>query len=38
MKCVIQLASTGIAVQTGRFREMMIVTLENDGPITFVLE
>ena len=33
-----ELASTGIEVQTGRFREMMIVTLENDGPVTFVLE
>jgi len=33
-----ELASTGIAVQTGRFREMMLVTLENDGPVTFVLE
>lgn len=32
-----ELASTGIEVQTGRFREMMIVTLENDGPVTFVL-
>jgi D-tyrosyl-tRNA(Tyr) deacylase len=30
------LASTGIAVKTGRFREMMIVALENDGPVTFV--
>lgn len=31
-----ELASTGIDVRTGRFREMMIVTLENDGPVTFV--
>ena len=31
-----ELGSTGIAVQTGRFREMMIVTLENDGPVTFI--
>jgi D-tyrosyl-tRNA(Tyr) deacylase len=30
------LASTGINVKTGRFREMMIVSLENDGPVTFV--
>ena len=30
-----ELASTGIEVKTGRFREMMIVTLENDGPVTF---
>ena len=33
-----ELASTGIAVKTGRFREMMIVTLENDGPVTFIYE
>ena len=33
-----ELASTGIVVKTGRFREMMLVTLENDGPVTFVLE
>lgn len=31
-----ELASTGIIVKTGRFREMMIVSLENDGPVTFV--
>lgn len=33
-----ELASTGIAVETGRFREMMVVALENDGPVTFVYE
>jgi D-aminoacyl-tRNA deacylase len=32
-----ELGSTGIPVATGRFREYMIVTLENDGPVTFVL-
>lgn len=31
-----ELASTGIEVRTGRFRETMIVSLENDGPVTFV--
>ncbi|MFL6248593.1 MAG: D-aminoacyl-tRNA deacylase [Thermoanaerobaculia bacterium] len=31
-----ELASTGIDVKTGRFREMMVVALENDGPVTFV--
>jgi D-tyrosyl-tRNA(Tyr) deacylase len=31
-----ELGATGIEVQTGRFREMMTVTLENDGPVTFV--
>jgi D-tyrosyl-tRNA(Tyr) deacylase len=35
---VAELGSTGIAVKTGRFREMMIVSLENDGPVTFVYE
>lgn len=30
------LATTGLEVKTGRFREMMIVSLENDGPVTFV--
>ena len=30
-----ELASTGIVVRTGRFREMMIVSLDNDGPVTF---
>ena len=30
------LASTGLEVKTGRFREMMIVSLENDGPVTFI--
>ena len=33
-----ELSATGIPVQTGRFREMMIVALENDGPVTFVYE
>ncbi len=33
-----ELGSTGIDVQTGRFREMMIVSLENDGPVTFIWE
>jgi D-tyrosyl-tRNA(Tyr) deacylase len=33
-----ELGATGISVQTGRFREMMIVALENDGPVTFTLE
>ena len=33
-----KLGASGIPVKTGRFREMMIVALENDGPVTFVLE
>jgi len=32
-----ELAATGLVVKTGRFREMMIVSLENDGPVTFVV-
>ena len=32
-----ELGATGIVVKTGRFREAMIVALENDGPVTFVL-
>ena len=35
---VAELGATGIRVVTGRFREMMIVALENDGPVTFVYE
>src|SRR5436305_3044336 len=35
---VTELAATGIRVATGRFREMMTVSLENDGPVTFVYE
>jgi D-tyrosyl-tRNA(Tyr) deacylase len=31
-----ELAADGVEVKTGRFREMMIVALENDGPVTFV--
>src|SRR5262249_4727857 len=31
-----ELAATGIPVKTGRFREVMTVALENDGPVTFV--
>ena len=33
-----ELGVTGIPVRSGRFREMMIVALENDGPVTFVYE
>jgi D-aminoacyl-tRNA deacylase len=33
-----ELGATGIRVETGRFREMMIVSLENDGPVTFMYE
>jgi D-tyrosyl-tRNA(Tyr) deacylase len=33
-----ELGATGIPVHTGRFREMMIVALENDGPVTFIYE
>lgn len=33
-----ELGATGLAIRTGRFREMMIVSLENDGPVTFVYD
>lgn len=32
------LREEGLHVETGRFRAMMLVTLENDGPVTFVYE
>lgn len=31
-----ELGATGIPVKTGRFREMMIVSLDNDGPVTLL--
>jgi D-aminoacyl-tRNA deacylase len=31
-----ELGATGIIVRTGRFRESMLVSLVNDGPVTFV--
>jgi D-tyrosyl-tRNA(Tyr) deacylase len=33
-----ELGSTGLVVKSGRFREMMNVALENDGPVTFVYD
>ena len=35
---VSELGATGLPVSTGRFREHMIVSLENDGPVTFIWE
>jgi D-tyrosyl-tRNA(Tyr) deacylase len=35
---VTELGTTGIPVMTGRFRAMMVVSLENDGPVTFVYD
>ena len=32
-----ELGKSGVRVETGRFREHMIVSLENDGPVTFIL-
>ena len=32
------LKATGIIVQTGQFRAKMLVTLENDGPVTILLD
>ena len=33
---VAELGATGITVRTGRFREMMLVSIDNDGPVTFI--
>lgn len=33
-----ELGATGVRVVTGRFREMMTVSLDNDGPVTFVYD
>jgi D-tyrosyl-tRNA(Tyr) deacylase len=35
---VAELGATGIPVRTGRFREMMLVSIDNDGPVTFIYE
>jgi D-tyrosyl-tRNA(Tyr) deacylase len=35
---VADLRASGLAVATGEFQAAMRVTLENDGPVTFVLE
>jgi len=32
------LRARGVAVETGRFGESMVVSLENEGPATFVLD
>lgn len=35
---VADLRASGVPVETGEFQAAMRVTLENDGPVTFVLE
>ena len=35
---VAAVSATGVAVQTGEFGAHMIVTLANDGPVTFLLD
>lgn len=35
---VADLRASGVTVETGEFQAQMRVTLENDGPVTFVLE
>jgi len=37
-KFVERMRSRGVAVQTGRFGAKMLVTIENDGPVTLILE
>ncbi len=33
-----RLSASGLAVETGRFGAHMVVSLHNDGPVTFLLE
>jgi D-tyrosyl-tRNA(Tyr) deacylase len=33
-----RLAASGLTVETGRFGAQMIVSIHNDGPVTFLLE
>lgn len=33
-----KLQETGLSVETGRFQEMMTVSVENDGPVTILLD
>jgi D-tyrosyl-tRNA(Tyr) deacylase len=33
-----RLAASGLTVETGRFGAQMVVSLHNDGPVTFLLE
>lgn len=33
-----RLSASGLAVETGRFGAQMVVSLRNDGPVTFLLE
>lgn len=33
-----RLAASGLSVETGRFGAHMVVSLHNDGPVTFLLE
>ena len=37
-KVVDELRGLGVPVETGRFRADMLVSLENDGPVTILLE
>jgi D-tyrosyl-tRNA(Tyr) deacylase len=36
-KLLVKVRDLGVLVETGRFREHMDVTIENDGPITFII-
>jgi D-tyrosyl-tRNA(Tyr) deacylase len=33
-----KLQETGLSVETGRFQAMMTVSVENDGPVTILLD
>jgi D-aminoacyl-tRNA deacylase len=35
---VVALSRAGVPVQTGQFRAMMLVEIQNDGPVTLILD
>lgn len=37
-KFVIKLKESGLKVETGKFQAKMLVEINNDGPVTFILE
>lgn len=37
-ECVAAVAAQGVPVATGRFRAEMLVSLENDGPVTILVD
>lgn len=37
-RCVVRLRDHGVSVQTGQFRAMMRVLVDNDGPVTILID